>query len=190
MPNNHPSLRKKKMYTGLWGPATWDALSFAALAYSSKRAKSFRLYLEHLFQNLPCEQCSVHATKYHAQHVPDYEHWTAEQMYQWVVDFHNAVNVRTGKPVMSTKDARKALVERSLSKDVLQHEQRKDHDSLQINLLREQVARLERQKSHTSYELATLIIVAVTLLLVVVIVVVAVLPRRQNHQPARVVLGR
>lgn len=59
-------------------------------------------YLDRLFKSLPCGDCSTSATAYRKAHpLPD----DKSLHFRWTADFHNSVNVKLGKPIVSVLDA-------------------------------------------------------------------------------------
>jgi hypothetical protein len=65
-----------------------------------------RAWLCTVLARLPCGECSRHALDYTATHPPDFS--SRDAWYAYSVTWHNAVNVRLGKPQMSITEARLA----------------------------------------------------------------------------------
>ena len=86
--------------TGRWGIPFWRF--FHALSFKI-HANHYQLIKNDLFHHfkslcsiLPCPTCSDHATSYlHGRQVPK----TIDEFKHFLYHFHNAVNVRTAKPI-------------------------------------------------------------------------------------------
>ena len=59
--------------------------------------------------SLPCEECRAHATAYSRRYPPDFTGSAGLQTWAW--QFHNAVNKRLGKSLMSAEDYRREYAE-------------------------------------------------------------------------------
>jgi len=89
-----------------WGPRGWNWLHMVAISYPSNPTitdarATFRRIWNHA-AGLPCPECKGHAVQYIINNPPDLKNTHALQA--WVWKFHNAVNVRLKKPVMSFED--------------------------------------------------------------------------------------
>lgn len=71
------------------GRSTWFLLH--ELVRSDPRPE-FDQFMWSLSELYPCEICRSHISEYLAEHPPEMSEY-------WMCDFHNAVNVRLGKPV-------------------------------------------------------------------------------------------
>lgn len=95
----------------VWGPAFWYSIHNGAATYPIKaspicieRMVGFILGLPYI---LPCESCAEHATA-HIEKNRDKLHIicsTRENLFNFFVDFHNYVNMRFGKNLMSYEKA-------------------------------------------------------------------------------------
>jgi hypothetical protein len=87
----------------VWGPIAWDWLHKLAINYSDKPAKKDMTDIIFMFWNfiygIPCITCRAHAYAY-TQKVPPVFH-NSIVFQNWVMKFHNTVNIRLGKPVVS-----------------------------------------------------------------------------------------
>lgn len=103
----------------VWGPSFWFTLHNGAARYPIKaaplcaeRMKGFILGIPVM---LPCEKCQDHATAYIE------ENWFRinevvsgrEHLFDFFNSFHNSINIRHGKPVMSVEDAYKLYTGRT-----------------------------------------------------------------------------
>lgn len=96
------------MYKDVWGPKAWKWLHVQAINYSNNPTRKDKMIMFKLFWSfiltLPCPECRVHAMKYISAHPPDFSSSISFQTWAW--RFHNAVNHRIGKPIMSPKQYR------------------------------------------------------------------------------------
>jgi hypothetical protein len=100
--------------TYAWGARYWDAMLLAAMGYNdqptSDQQKAMADWLTNTMQILPCPGCSQHAIAYVAKHPPKVESKTV--LIEWIVEFHNFVNVSLKKPTMTVPEAMAALIKR------------------------------------------------------------------------------
>jgi hypothetical protein len=76
-----------------WGPPTWQALHCICAGDATRQAKL--AFIAALGPALPCGECREHTLEYTEEHPPS----NASDLFQWSVDFHNAVNEKLGKPI-------------------------------------------------------------------------------------------
>ena len=94
----------------VWGPCVWilfHTLAFKIVPadFSSKKTDLIN-YIQRICSNLPCPECTQHAMEYMKQNLRRIDAITTkEQLQEFLVDFHNAVNVRKGKPAFTYKQA-------------------------------------------------------------------------------------
>ena len=97
--------------TRVWGPAFWFTLHNGAARYPIKaslicaeRMKGFILGMPVM---IPCEKCQDHATSYIEANYCRLDEIVSgrEQLFNFFVSFHNNVNERYNKPIMSNEDA-------------------------------------------------------------------------------------
>ena len=95
----------------IWGPAFWFTLHNGAIRYPIKaspicaeRMKGFILGMPVM---IPCEKCQDHATSYIEANYCKLDEIVSgrEQLFNFFVSFHNNVNERYNKPIMSNEDA-------------------------------------------------------------------------------------
>jgi hypothetical protein len=98
----------------------WFSLHIMAYVYpdspSAERRAAMDALLSGLCASLPCPGCGVHCQKHMEQTPPDTSSRMALKV--WLYDFHNAVNKRTGKRVLSHSEA-DALVKKHLESEVV-----------------------------------------------------------------------
>ena len=91
-----------------WGPREWrglhvDAIHYPAAPARCEVAQAF-MDLWSRIHRLPCPECRSHATAYARRYPPDL---TSGAGYQtWGLRFHNSVNLRLGKPLMTAAQFR------------------------------------------------------------------------------------
>jgi hypothetical protein len=88
----------------VWGPAGWRWLHLRAIRYPRRaptRDDAARAFVEiwAFLSQLPCRRCREHAKAYFARNPPDLRDGPALEVWAW--RFHNAVNARLGKPLVS-----------------------------------------------------------------------------------------
>lgn len=97
----------------VFGPAYWFTYHTAAANYPVEPSAIYREkmkgYILGIPYTLPCEACADHATSYieSIKHNLDNIISSRDKLFNFFVDFHNYVNARYGKPIMSYQDARK-----------------------------------------------------------------------------------
>jgi hypothetical protein len=93
--SQHPD---KTFLQGYWLKMHFDA---RLADIDSSLRHSFIKFLKAGAIVFPCLECRPHFVKYIQEHPIESE----ESMLKWTVDFHNAVNKRLGKPIVSMMDA-------------------------------------------------------------------------------------
>ena len=95
----------------VWGPAFWFSLHNGALRYPINAAPLWRQRMKHFILGIPvmvpCEKCSDHATAYIEgnYHRIDTVVSGREELFKFFWEFHNYVNKRLGKPLMTLRAA-------------------------------------------------------------------------------------
>lgn len=86
-----------------WGTPTWTFFhTFAEHInpdFYIHNRDAIKTLIESICNNLPCPQCTSHAVKYNKFNLTNNNVATKERLKQYFFNFHNAVNVRKGKPV-------------------------------------------------------------------------------------------
>lgn len=94
----------------VWGPTKWYELHTAAISYpvnpSRDEKVDMRIWFWRFVYVLPCVECRTHATEYASKYPPDVSGGREFQTWAW--RFHNAVNSRLKKPLMSVEMYHKA----------------------------------------------------------------------------------
>lgn len=97
----------------VWGPAFWFSLHNGANQFPIEASPCIidRTvgFIRGLPMMLPCVECKEHANRYIAEHDSELHTVckTRNALFKFYVNFHNSVNERKGKPVMSLDDAKK-----------------------------------------------------------------------------------
>ena len=94
----------------IWGPCVWylfHTLAYKVVPSDFPEIKSELIqFIQRICSNLPCPECTQHATQYMNQNTRKLSAiQTKEQLQYFLIDFHNAVNVRKGKPVFTYEQA-------------------------------------------------------------------------------------
>lgn len=97
----------------LWGPHVWAAIHLIALGspekFDSASASGYKVFIQNLPYVIPCNTCREHFLEYLTKSPPAFT--GRAEFFEWTVKFHNAVNVRLGKPVVELETARKKWLE-------------------------------------------------------------------------------
>ena len=97
----------------VWGRHSWFGFHNGAAQYpisASPIAKSkMKSYIIGIPIMLPCNACQIHATNYIESNKPYMDEITSgrKNLFKFFVDFHNTVNKRLNKPVVSLEEAYK-----------------------------------------------------------------------------------
>lgn len=80
------------------GPGVWWTIHKLA----KKKEKYFQEFMIDLSNNFFCLECQEHFKEYLVKHpIPNH----SSEWFKWSVNFHNKVNVRLGKPVLTLERA-------------------------------------------------------------------------------------
>ena len=82
----------------VWGPPLWKEIHLKSLTLSTDE---FITFLDSLPGKIPCPKCTRHYIAYRAEH-PIRKN---TNILLWGIRFHNAVNLRLGKPVIPPNKA-------------------------------------------------------------------------------------
>lgn len=86
-----------------WGRLGWAWLHTLAITYPRRpigydqRVVGYRIW--NFVSHLPCWECRQHATQFVLSYPPDTR--STHTLQRWAWNFHNAVNLRLGKPLVS-----------------------------------------------------------------------------------------
>ncbi len=96
-----------------WGPHLWYYLHTSAMNYpihpSKAQQTGMKNWLCSLKWTIPCENCSSHYGEYIDKHKHKLNQVCAsrEELFKFLVNIHNEVNKRNGKPTMTVEEAKK-----------------------------------------------------------------------------------
>lgn len=97
----------------VWGPRGWQWAHSEAINYPAaptpRQQQAAHLRFWAFIQGLPCGECRYHATEYARVYPPDFSGTHNYQTWMW--RFHNAVNRRLGKPLISAEEYRELYKE-------------------------------------------------------------------------------
>jgi hypothetical protein len=90
-------------YAGIW----FSIHAFAKRCDLISRADIFNLYIRSIILELKCLNCKKHAIDYVQNNEINYDLVSTipNYLFLWTVDFHNTVNRRIGKPVLTYEEA-------------------------------------------------------------------------------------
>ena len=99
------------MLPEIWGPHFWYILHIISFSYpetpSEYDKRSFYDFFRSLGDILPCEDCKKHY-KQHFHAYPVQPHLdNRSNLVKWVIQMHNFVNARNGKPVLTVEEVLK-----------------------------------------------------------------------------------
>ena len=89
------------------GPGTWNVIHTLAYNATTKELKeAFMKHMTIICNQFPCETCREHSKKYLKENpMSEYLNVVTEGkklgLFTWTWQFHNAVNYRIGKPILS-----------------------------------------------------------------------------------------
>jgi hypothetical protein len=109
----------------VWGPSVWylfHTLAYKAIPENFTEIKNDLIqYIQRICANLPCPECTQHATEYMKQNSRILSMITTkEQLHFFLVDFHNAVNARKQKSKFTYEEANEKY-SRAKTGDVVQY---------------------------------------------------------------------
>lgn len=97
----------------VWGPPFWFTLHVSAAHYPEEPSSLVKEKIKNRILaipfELPCVDCRTHANNYiqSRAHELDSIVSSRQNLFKFYVDFHNKVNERHNKPIMSVNDAYK-----------------------------------------------------------------------------------
>lgn len=94
------------MHPEIWGPHLWNFLHTMTLTYAKHRHHATKKekahmnqFLYHLQFTLPCASCRTNYASYFERNPPPLN--TRRELFEWLVDLHNAVNRQNQKPIFT-----------------------------------------------------------------------------------------
>lgn len=93
----------------IWGPHAWFFLHSITLAYPDNPSygdkENVKTFFKSFYKVLPCPKCRIHYEN-HLERMPITNEIveSKQQLVQWLIDLHNAVNKSTNKPLLTYED--------------------------------------------------------------------------------------
>ena len=99
----------------IWGPSAWKFLHCITIGYpdcpSYKDKQNIKQFFANLHTILPCDVCKLHFKNHFAKHpLTDKILCNKKELFRWLVDIRNYVNVQLKKPTISYEDVLKECV--------------------------------------------------------------------------------
>lgn len=96
-----------------WGPRFWEVLHLVAVGYSATPTPSeklgFRMFFDSLRYILPCPKCRASYEKYlFSRKLSEKDLSSRDNLFHWVYELHNSVNLNLKKAPFQTLEAVKA----------------------------------------------------------------------------------
>jgi len=94
-----------------WGHRYWYVIHTAAFRYPEVPSDDEKMGMQNFITSipyiLPCSICSEHATGWLREHNHELAHALTSKytLFQWLVEFHNSVNHRSGKKIYTVEEA-------------------------------------------------------------------------------------
>lgn len=103
VPSNSPG-----MNPAVWGPHFWFVLHLVSFHYpdppNTFDKESFKAFYHAIKEILPCAKCRKHYKTYLSQYPIEPNLDRRIDLIRWVIQIHNFVNVKLGKPVLRDTD--------------------------------------------------------------------------------------
>ena len=97
----------------VWGPGLWRKLHAAASGFNPARSLQFRLWIETFHQVIPCAECAHHFKEVVLLHpymqIDALSMLSKKNVVLFFFWFHNVVNSKIGKPVVSFRSVQSQL---------------------------------------------------------------------------------
>ena len=88
------------------GPGCWFKIHMDALHADTNSAKlNFIKFMTQMSEKFKCVDCRQHFKNYLVEHPPSDYFMKEQGMFIWAWEFHNAVNVRLHKPIITYEEA-------------------------------------------------------------------------------------
>lgn len=99
------------MKTSFWGPSAWKFLHAVTFAYPDEPTPEHKKAALELFSSLkymlPCGECCSHYCQGFEKNRIETHLESRDSLSRWLVNFHNHVNERLGKPIVSYEEIAK-----------------------------------------------------------------------------------
>ena len=95
----------------IWGPYYWNTFHFMAASYDNNPNQSVKAAMKTFLQSiplfLPCKECQDNALVFIKSKDLDVAVSSRKELFEFFFEFHNRVNYRLKKPLMTIEDALK-----------------------------------------------------------------------------------
>lgn len=104
---------KNNSHPHVFGPPLWFILHISSMNYPDNPSTVVRKNMEYIIKGLPvlipCQNCKEHATAHIEKHIDKIPEIVSskDNIFKFFVDFHNYVNERHNKPIVSYEEAYK-----------------------------------------------------------------------------------
>lgn len=108
-----PIKKKDNRNPDVWGPHFWFILHNGAINYPINASTLYAERMKNFILGIPvmivCDKCKEHAIQFIEKHKKNLDSICGgrEKLFNFFVDFHNQVNIRQGKKVLSYNEALK-----------------------------------------------------------------------------------
>ena len=105
------SLKMQQAHPNVWGPRFWFVFHIATTVYPTKPSSHVRTAFFNFILSipllLPCKECRNHCMKYISENLNVVKSavFSRRQVFEFFVNFHNSVNRRRGKPIVTVDEA-------------------------------------------------------------------------------------
>lgn len=103
--------KNKHAQPSVWGSHAWNLLHCIVMTYPKRpnptRQKEMRDFIHSFGKVLPCRLCRKNFAKYIQEH--PVQVGTRIQLRNWIIDLHNSVNKRLGKPILTLEEALESI---------------------------------------------------------------------------------
>ena len=99
----------------IWGPSAWKFLHCITIGYpdcpSNEDKQNIKQFFANLHTILPCDVCKAHFKDHFAKYpLTDEILCNKKELFKWLVDVRNYVNMQLKKPIISQEDVLKECV--------------------------------------------------------------------------------
>ena len=93
-----------------WGPPLWHKMHMKTFDYPDNPTDRDKINVIRYFKNIPnsnmpCEKCKIHYKRELSVSPIENVVYSRKSLIKWLIDLHNKVNVRLGKPIFTYRQA-------------------------------------------------------------------------------------